>query len=429
MSRFLIVITLLYSALNFAQHDSLSPNKRLDFAKTYFEFGSSISPSFDGAVFLNGTTYQITNSPSMTSFVNWGGFHFWGHGEFYVSIPLKQYELVKNDSTSFKLAHNVVTGGRFYPWKYTTKKIRPYLGLNWSAQIFQQSTNKKDQPLLSKDFMLVPEIGAVYGFKKFAFRINLNYFHNNLWEYPTSKTLTEQIETPKFNLQIGVLYSIESSHNKNENVNERWNAYPTLSKLNYNDKDGVDFFIAAGPSGSFTLQESTYSKTRTPYLNSQVASKAFIDIATGLQFNQQGIFTALSFRNPKFETSAYGTVQTIKKTSLALELNKFLKDYSGFVPFIGVNAAFNKITFEENVDGEQFRLTENQIEPGITIGWDILPGKTDEALILRTNLRWYPMSSFQVDGLKFDFSQLEYNLIQVVFYPDRLKKKIPQNTH
>jgi len=31
------------------------------------------------------------------------------------------------------------------------------------------------------------------------------------------------------------------------------------------------------------------------------------------------------------------------------------------------------------------------------------------------------MSSFEVDNTEFVFPQLEYNLIQVVFYPGRLK--------
>ena len=66
---------------------------------------------------------------------------------------------------------------------------------------------------------------------------------------------------------------------------------------------------------------------------------------------------------------------------------------------------------------------KNKLDAGVTFGWDIVPGKTSEALILRTNLRWYPLSKFEIDGKKFNFSQLEYNLIQVVFYPNRLKKR------
>lgn len=66
---------------------------------------------------------------------------------------------------------------------------------------------------------------------------------------------------------------------------------------------------------------------------------------------------------------------------------------------------------------------KNKAEPGITFGWDIAPGKTSEALLLRTNLRWYPFSKIEIDHKAFHLSQLEYNLIQVVFYPGRLKNK------
>ena len=82
---------------------------------------------------------------------------------------------------------------------------------------------------------------------------------------------------------------------------------------------------------------------------------------------------------------------------------------------------FARMYLEAGVKSQQ--QTTTAIEPGLTFGWDIVPGKTNEALILRTNLRWYPFSEFEVNGRKFNFSQLEYNLIQVVFYPERLKKR------
>jgi len=131
----------------------------------------------------------------------------------------------------------------------------------------------------------------------------------------------------------------------------------------------------------------------------------------------------LSFRNPKFETEGYGSIQTIKKTSFALEINKHLTDYTGFVPFIGLNLAYDQYKYSESVDDATKEESFNKLEPGVTFGWDILPGKTEKPFLLRTNLRWYPFSSFSIEDKSFDFSQLEYNLIQIVVFPQRFSKK------
>lgn len=106
-----------------------------------------------------------------------------------------------------------------------------------------------------------------------------------------------------------------------------------------------------------------------------------------------------------------------------MEVNKFLIDYTGFAPYIELNVAYDKLVYNETIDGVNRKISlDKNIEPGITLGWDIRPGKNAEALILRTNMRWYPYATFKVDGRKFIFSQLEYNLIQIVLYPERMNR-------
>ncbi len=132
---------------------------------------------------------------------------------------------------------------------------------------------------------------------------------------------------------------------------------------------------------------------------------------------------ATSFRNPSFETEGFQAKQQIQKNSLNLEVCKFLTDYSGFAPFVGVNLAFDHLNYKEF--GEQLSRKEisTSWQAGLTFGWDIIPGKTDETFILRTNLRWYPFASLEIDGQAFAFDQLEYNLIQAIFFPSRLARK------
>lgn len=412
----------------FAQQQSSDPNEgkqRLDFAKSYLELGGVFSPSFDGKRLLNNEVSTFENAASVTPTLTWGAFHFWGHAEFYVAIPLGQENFKKNEATDFQLTNNIVTGARLYPWAYKKEGgVRPYIGVGWGATDFQQKIKpEENQPTLSKPFMLVPEAGLIFGYKAFILRLGVSYFFDNKWNYPISRTEFADVETPKFNFQVGLRYSYEDSHTKDPEVNDRWNSFPNTSPLGYEATKFGDFFVGAGPSSSFSLSKSGYNQSNLPYLDDKLTSSNYFDIAAGYQFNKLGLFTAISFRNPTFETEGYGAKQTIKKTSFTLEVNKFLTDYVGFAPYFGVNVAYDKLKYTETVDDISKKLVFNSIEPGITFGWDIVPGKTNEALILRTNLRWYPLSSFEIEGRTFDFKQLEYNLIQVVFYPERLKKR------
>jgi len=421
-----IVILLLFFGFHvgLSQIDSLSSNKkeRLDFAKMYLEVGKTFMPSFTGKVLGDDGIDDFNNSMSGTQYLNWGGFHFWGHGEFYVSFPLSYFPFEENKQPSSEIIHSVVTGYRYYPRVYREKKIIPYTGINWSAIGFKQIINEEtEQPLLWKDFVLSLDGGIMYGYKNFALRLGATYFTNTNWDYPVSKTEKADISLPSFGLQVGLLYAWDSTDDTSPENIALWNSYPTISKQSYGSTRFGDFFVGIGPSGFFSLRTSDYNDIVFPYLKNKLSSSSFFDIAMGYNFNYLGLFTALSFRNPKFTTEGYGTKQEIKKTSFALEVNKFLIDYSGFTPYLGINLAYDMFSYKEILDELEREVEINNAwEPGLTIGWDIQPGKNQEALILRTNLRWYPFSSFEIDSKSFDFSQLEYNLIQVLFYPGRL---------
>lgn len=417
---------ILWFSISMAQEkDETTKKERLDFAKTYFELGGSFMPSFTGKRLISNQVQSFEHSASINPYITWGGFHFWGHTEFYVTIPLKHISLDKKPETDFELKHFVTTGARLYPWAIKEKKIRPYVGFSWGALNFKQKIKPDDnQTALSKDFMLNYEAGITYNYKKLAFRLGINYLSDNEWDYPLSTSQKTTIKTPKYTAQLGLLYTIEATKNTTKENIKEWNQYPRVAQLSHQAKRFGDFFIGVGPSGSYSLKASDYNKTKFPYLKERLVSKSYYDISAGYQFNKANLFAALSFRNPSYETKGFATTQIIKKNSLALEINKYLMDYTGFAPYIGLNIAYDMINYQENVNGVLREIDfDKNIEPGLTFGWDIVPGKTNEAIILRTNLRWYPKSNFGIDGHNFDFSQLEYNLIQVVFYPTRLLKK------
>ena len=409
--------------LTIQAQDPTAHKQRLDFARMYLEMGGNFFPSFTGKQLINKEVRPVDFSATFNPYITWGGFHFWGHTEFYVTFPLNQINLDGNE-TKHELLHSVATGARIYPWAMKEGELRPYIGFNWGAMAFEQILEPdKNQPTIYQDFMLNYDIGLLYSYKKFAFRLGANYYPNNKWQYPLSKTEMTEIKTPPFAVQAGLLYSFDATRDNTKKNIDKWNSYPTVSKLSYDAKTFGDFFIGVGPSLSFSLSNSEYNAEEFPYLQQKLSSSSYFDYAIGYHFNKANLFTTLSFRNPTYTTEGFGTKQTIKKTSLAFEVNKFLTDYSGFAPYIGLNIAYDHINYTENVNGTERGFNFTSFEPGLTFGWDIVPGKTNEALILRTNLRWYPYATFQIDGKPFSFSQLEYNLIQLVFYPERLKRR------
>lgn len=396
---------------------------RLNFAKTYFEIGGQFSPSFTGKrVLTNNTTQSFENSASIVPYLNIGGLHFWGHADFYISIPLTQLNFKKNDSTNFQFNQSVVTGARFLPWEYNDNKIRPFIGASWAVVNFKQETKPNNsQPLFSKNQLLL-DGGILYGKGSFMARLGLNFYPSNKWDYPVTENNFQQIQTPKWSAFFGLVYAFESTRSKNmETENSRLNKFPKVSSPSMNAIKNGDFFIGIGPSTSFMLSKSDYNESKFPYFNKKPISNTYFDIALGYHLNKLGLVTALSFRNPKFTNEAFGTTQIIKKNSFILEAYKYLTDYSGFTPYIGVNLAYDNINYSENNNTTNLNTTHNKITPGITFGWDILPGKTEQWFVLRTNLRWFPLESININGKEFSLHQIEYNVIQAVFYPSRFK--------
>ncbi len=417
----LTLLTMLMTIVSVSQGQD-EEKKRLDFARTYFELGGNLFQSFDGMGMVNDQLSEIKNPWSFMPYLNWGGFHFWGHAEFFVSFPLGQLLLADRES-QFTYNHYVVTGGRYLPWAYETNKLRPYLGMSWSSVAYQQSTQVgNDAPEMVKEFLWIPDLGVLYGVQNFTFRAGITYYRNNQWHYPVSASRFELVSTPGVSFQLGLVYSFEQSHDKRSKVNDKWNSYSRFSRVGRGASEVGNFFLGVGPSSSFSLNSSQYNQQTFPFLSQQLTSSNYFDVAIGYQLNTVDMFMALSYRNPVFKTKGFGREQTIKKSSVSLELNKYIIDFSGFAPFIGVNVAYDQLRYTESENTDSRQLKFKGMEPGLSFGWDIIPGKTDEFLILRTNLRWYPFSSFKIDGMDFDFSQLEYNLIQVVLYPGRIKQ-------
>ena len=59
---------------------------------------------------------------------------------------------------------------------------------------------------------------------------------------------------------------------------------------------------------------------------------------------------------------------------------------------------------------------------GVVFGWDIKQSDVDY-ITLRTNLRYTPEFNFKSGGYKFTSERIEFNFIQIVYYPERHKMR------
>jgi hypothetical protein len=100
---------------------------------------------------------------------------------------------------------------------------------------------------------------------------------------------------------------------------------------------------------------------------------------------------------------------------------KFLFDYKGFVPFLGISPSYERlqVRVSEQEGGVLVDESAELLRMGIVFGWDIRPNNI-QSMILRTNLRYYPGLHVDSGNYRFHFNQLEFNFIQVVFYLNRM---------
>ena len=119
------------------------------------------------------------------------------------------------------------------------------------------------------------------------------------------------------------------------------------------------------------------------------------------------------------EVNVYGAAQELQRKSIGLEITKFLFDYHGFVPFAGPILTYESLQFDESFDGNFFTRDVNDFAYGLTFGWDIRPNRI-QSWILRTNLRLYPKLELETNSQSIDFSNLEFNFIQLIIFPERM---------
>lgn len=336
-----------------------------------------------------------------------GGTHFWGHADFYISIPVW-------DISRSGFAANVETGAKYYPWRIQHKRLSPYIGSALLPVVIYQESGTRQMR-----FRYPLTGGVTYCHKNQLIDLDFGYLFNKEWDYYLSPSVAATFTNQRFWISLNYKFMLETtlSAEKDWKSGKTQKLTDTLASLKA--LNGIT--VAAGPSSAFFTRESSYNSELFPFLGQHKASNLFLDLGLGYYFHNPDLQLNLAWRSNQSELSAYGYLQTAKRQSLCLEAFKFISDFHGFAAYIGPTISYEWLSLrEEKPAGTTSETRIQGIRPGVIFGWDIRPNRL-QAILLRTNLRYFPLINIkEPNGYKFAFDQLEFNFIQVVIFPNRL---------
>jgi hypothetical protein len=403
-----------------AQIYSEKGKNRYTFAQTTLGYNMDYSPSTGYSHrMVNGSAEKFYFSNSLTPMISITGLHFWGHAEFFTGFALPSIELNKHQDYSF--TRSAGTGFKLFPLRIMHNTFRPFIGTSVSAFNYKQgeATHFKriEKPIL---------FGLTYSFKHGLIELGANYYYENNYQYSVNKNETVHLHTPAFAFSIDYKYFFDTSigSQKREETGENEKRFKKLKEMNRLS----GFSIAVGPAYSFFVGNSSYLDTARPYLDDYQISNVFPDLGLGYYFYKYDFGINLSYRFLTSTLAAFDVDQSVNRKSVALEAYKFLGDYHGFVPFIGMAISQEFLRAKEVENGNiLFDKKCSFLTPGIIAGWDIRPTQVDW-WVVRTNIRYFPLLQIEVQPhLHIDFQQIEVNFLQFVLYPNRIminRKKV-----
>jgi hypothetical protein len=369
----------------------------------YFFSGESYSSKLnsDG----NLETFKLGSHSDLRLIV--GGTHFWGHADFYLAIPVANF-----DTSGFKTS--VETGGKYFPWRIQHNKIRPYVG----AAILPVNYTQGNGAYQVRSRLPITA-GFVFNTKNHLFEFGMGYNYQNTGKYYINTKQQVNFKTQPFWISLGYKFMLETTLSAEKDwlsgrTQKLTDTLASLKKLN-------SITLAAGPSSAFFTRTSEYNLNANPFLDDHKGANIFGDFGIGYYLHKPDLQFNLAWRSYRSEISAYDYSQTASRKSLAFEALKFVSDYHGFAAFIGPVVSYEWLEVKEiNPTGVEQKTSYQGIRPGITFGWDIRPNRLQQ-ILLRTNLRYFPLMNLTMsDGKKFSFDQLEFNFIQVVIFPGRI---------
>jgi len=390
--------------------------RRYSFAKSYFGVDFSYFYNLQQTSFLNrqNLIQELDRNNFITPAINFGATHFWGHADFFVSVATSSKK-IRTDEVDNSIRFRAITGMRIFPLAIIEHTIRPYLSYKFAPI----RLNQRD--LLGENYKRtqvksILGAGIAYQTPKVYAYLGYEFIPNSETNIHLSRTQTATSSFPKGLITFGLNYSIEFTNGSYSPP------IPQLDSL-LRRKNTLGLFFGIGPSSAFPTQNSNYITDLYPFLDDRTMPNIFPEITAGYHFSKHEFVVSVNFRGIRQERDAFAFNQRLKRNSFGLEAYKFLFDYHGFAPFLGGGLLYEDIRLIEidngvNLTNDRFTLTT----PSLLFGWDIRPGRRADIWLLRTNLRYSPFLELEKNSKKISLQHLEFNFIQAIIYPQRIKK-------
>lgn len=411
-----LYLSTLFVLLTYSVCSQVYSEKRTQhrFAQTYVGFNAQYMP-MSGSVVWNNNLHKLPSQvqPRFTI----GGVHFWGKFDFNMNIPLARFGNTDLGDDTYAIYNTGADlSARYYPWRLKYNKLRPFLGVSWNTvklELGNETTGERTEGFITTSLLA----GLSFMYKGWRVNGELMYLPGNKRDFYGSLTQKDALELPPLYLSIGLVRHFdftlpEEKHKESGRTEAVEQALLKKGKLN-------SFSVGIAPNGSYFTQFEAFSDD----LQSLPRHKGSFnwEFGLGYLFHRARMHIGFTYRNYSSNSLSYGLQHIIRREALSLEAYRFLTDYNGFVPFVGVSLSGERwatgLFVNDEQDGETVRT--QIFSPGIIFGWDILPSPL-ETWVLRTNLRYYPMQRIQdIRGNSSRVDQFEFNFIQFVFYPNR----------
>ncbi len=362
---------------------------------------------------VENTSFGTTFIPRLTI----GGMHFWGHADFYVSFPILSISQAPEGFSDITYRQGIETGARIYPWKLQPNRLSPYVGISFRTLDYNQevegSNYKHGFPMYER--MIAPlEFGLTYTTTKHHISAAFYYQRKNRIDHFINPGMIGTTNFNPYSFRLSFLrYKDTDKSMRNPKALQQLNAMHEVLKK---ENKLSSWYLGIGPSAGLQISKSPYLELNQPELYNDFFGGFTPDITFGRFFAQPDINVGIAFRTIGDELKGFDTSIKLRRYSYMIEGSKYLFNYLGFVPFVGVTGSVEQLS--ANVNGVDYRVTKSAI--GFVAGWDIRVTKTGTSL-LRTNIRWVPDLHLDIDGDKMMFDHLELNFIQWVHFIGRKK--------
>jgi outer membrane protein W len=261
--------------------------------------------------------------------------------------------------------------------------------------------------------------GLTLNRKNHLFDLGIGYLYQNQIPYFITPTQQINLKTQQFWVGLGYKFMLDATLSAEKD----WQSGRTekVTKALAEKKKLNGLTLAIGFSSAHFLKASTHLQQEASFADRFKRANVFPEFGVGYYFHKPDLQFNITYRATSGKIEAFGYKNKANRKSLGLEAYKFIADYHGFVPFIGLNINYEMLKVEEiSLSGIPSNASFNGFKPGITFGWDIRPNRI-QSWYLRTNLRYTPNLNVKMSsGKDIALDNLEFNFIQLVVFPGRI---------